>query len=117
MFKTLITLVRGRTAVLAEEVADQNALLILDQQMRDATGALDRAKKALAIAIAQGGRKANGWMRPAPGSMISRRERSPRSRPAARISQQRPRRRSPPWRPNAMPRQRLAPFLPPRSPS
>jgi phage shock protein A len=53
MFKTLITLVRGRTAVLAEGVADQNALLILDQQMRDATGALDRAKKALAIAIAQ----------------------------------------------------------------
>src|SRR6202048_4039740 len=53
MFKTLITLVRGRTVAIAEEVADQNALLILDQQMRDATGALDRAKKALAIAIAQ----------------------------------------------------------------
>jgi phage shock protein A len=53
MLKTLITLVRGRTVAIAEEVADQNALLILDQQMRDATGALDRAKKALAIAIAQ----------------------------------------------------------------
>jgi phage shock protein A len=53
MLKTLITLVRGRTALIAEEVADQNALLILDQQMRDATGALDRAKKALAVAIAQ----------------------------------------------------------------
>src|ERR1700758_5322430 len=53
MFKALITLVRGRTVAIAEEVADQNALLILDQQMRDATGALDRAKKALAIAIAQ----------------------------------------------------------------
>ena len=53
MLKTLITLVRGRTALMAEEVADQNALLILDQQMRDATGALDRAKKALAVAIAQ----------------------------------------------------------------
>ena len=53
MFKTLITLVRGRSVAIAEEVADQNALLILDQQMRDATGALDRAKKALAIAIAQ----------------------------------------------------------------
>ena len=51
--KTLITLVRGRTSQIAEEVADQNALLILDQQMRDATGALDRAKKALAVAIAQ----------------------------------------------------------------
>jgi phage shock protein A len=53
MFKTLITLVRGRTVAIAEEVADQHALVILDQQMRDATGALDRAKKALAIAIAQ----------------------------------------------------------------
>jgi phage shock protein A len=53
MLKTLITVVRGRTALIAEEVADQNALLILDQQMRDATGALDRAKKALAVAIAQ----------------------------------------------------------------
>src|SRR5208282_5724924 len=53
MLKTLITLVRGRTVTIAEEVADQNALLILDQQMRDATGAIDRAKKALAVAIAQ----------------------------------------------------------------
>jgi phage shock protein A len=53
VLKSLITVVRGRTARIAEEVADQNALLILDQQMRDATGALDRAKKALAVAIAQ----------------------------------------------------------------
>jgi phage shock protein A len=53
MFKTLITLVRGRTVAIAEEGADRNALLILDQQMRDATGALDRAKRALAVAIAQ----------------------------------------------------------------
>ena len=53
MLKTLVTLVRGRTAMVAEELRDHNALLILDQQMRDATGALDRAKKALAIAIAQ----------------------------------------------------------------
>jgi phage shock protein A len=53
MLKTLVTLVRGRTAVFAEAVADQNALMILDQQMRDAVGALDRAKKALAVAIAQ----------------------------------------------------------------
>ena len=36
-----------------EEVADQNALVILDQQMRDAIGAVDRAKRALAIALAQ----------------------------------------------------------------
>src|SRR5215831_3864659 len=53
MFKTLITLVRGRTVTIAEEIADQNALVILDQQMRDARGALERAKRALAVAIAQ----------------------------------------------------------------
>src|SRR6516162_5967418 len=53
MLKTLVTFVRGRSFAIAEGVADQNALLILDQQMRDATGALDRAKKALAVAIAQ----------------------------------------------------------------
>ena len=42
MLKTLITMVRGRTALIVEELGDQNALLILDQQMRDAAGALDR---------------------------------------------------------------------------
>ena len=53
MLKTLVTMVRGRTALIAEELGDQNALLILDQQMRDATLALERAKKALAVAVAQ----------------------------------------------------------------
>src|SRR6516164_6611999 len=57
MLKTLITMVRGRTALIVEELGDQNALLILDQQMRDAAGALDRAKKALAIAVAQQGQE------------------------------------------------------------
>jgi len=57
MLKTLITMVRGRTALIAKELGDQNALLILDQQMRDAAGALDRAKKALAIAVAQQGQE------------------------------------------------------------
>lgn len=53
MFKTLITLMRGRSFETGERLADQNALVILDQQMRDAGAAVDRAKKALAIAIAQ----------------------------------------------------------------
>jgi len=57
MLKTLVTLVRGRTFAIAEEVADQNALLILDQQMRDASGTLDKAKKALAVAGAQDGQE------------------------------------------------------------
>jgi len=53
MLKTLVTLVRGRAGAVMEEVADRNALLILDQQVRDATVALDKAKRALAFVIAQ----------------------------------------------------------------
>jgi phage shock protein A len=53
MLKTLITIVRGHTSLMAEELGDQNALLVLNQQMRDATGTLEKAKKALAVAIAQ----------------------------------------------------------------
>jgi phage shock protein A len=57
MFKTLVTLMRGGAAAAGEEIADRNALLILDQQMRDATAALERAKRALALAIAQDGQE------------------------------------------------------------
>jgi len=53
MFKTLITLVRGKTYESGERVADAHALTILDQQIRDASGNLDRARRALAIASAQ----------------------------------------------------------------
>jgi phage shock protein A len=53
MLKTLVTLMRGSTEAVMEEVADRNALLILDQQVRDATGTLDKAKRALAFVIAQ----------------------------------------------------------------
>lgn len=53
MLKMFLTFVRGGAAVAEERFADRNALLILDQQMRDAAGAFERAKKALAIAIAQ----------------------------------------------------------------
>lgn len=53
MLKMFFTFVRGGAAVAEERFADRNALLILDQQMRDAAAAFERAKKALAIAIAQ----------------------------------------------------------------
>ncbi len=53
MFKTFVTLIRGRAAAAGEEIADANALHILDQQMRDASASLERAKRALALAIAQ----------------------------------------------------------------
>jgi len=53
MFKTLVTLMRGTSARAAEMIEDQNALLILDQQIRDAAAALDHARKALAVAAAQ----------------------------------------------------------------
>jgi phage shock protein A len=53
MFKTLLTLLRGSVAAAEQEVADRSALLILDQQIRDAAAALERARRALAVAIAQ----------------------------------------------------------------
>lgn len=53
MLKMFLAFVRGGAAIAEERFADRNALLILDQQMRDAAAAFERAKKALAIAIAQ----------------------------------------------------------------
>jgi phage shock protein A len=52
MFKTLFTLVRGGAAAAEEEIIDRRALLILDQQIRDAAAAVERGKRALAVAIA-----------------------------------------------------------------
>jgi phage shock protein A len=53
MMKTLLTLLRGGANAVGREVADRNALTILDQQLRDASVGLERAKRALALAIAQ----------------------------------------------------------------
>lgn len=53
MFKTFVTLVRGAAFRAEEEFADRSALLILDQQIRDSAAGIERAKRALAIAIAQ----------------------------------------------------------------
>ena len=53
MFKTVFTLFRGTVAVADEQLQDRTALLILDQQMRDAAAAVDRSKRTLALAIAQ----------------------------------------------------------------
>jgi phage shock protein A len=53
MLKTFFTLIRGASAAAEEEFVDRSALLILDQQIRDAAGAIERGKRALALAIAQ----------------------------------------------------------------
>src|SRR5262245_65186106 len=53
MLKTIITLVRGAAFRAEEEFADRSALLILDQQIRDAAAGIERAKRALAVAVAQ----------------------------------------------------------------
>src|SRR6201995_2881522 len=53
MFKTVLTLFRGSVAAAEEELEDRTALLILDQQMRDAAAAVERSKRTLALAIAQ----------------------------------------------------------------
>src|SRR5258707_9698431 len=53
MFKTVLTIFRGSVAAAGEELEDRTALLVLDQQMRDAATAVERAKRTLALAIAQ----------------------------------------------------------------
>ena len=53
MLKTFLTLLRGASAAAEEGFLDRSALLILDQQIRDAAGAIERAKRALSVAIAQ----------------------------------------------------------------
>jgi len=52
MFKTVFTLFRGGMAAAEEELEDRTAFLILDQQLRDASAAVDRSKRTLALAIA-----------------------------------------------------------------
>lgn len=53
MLKTVITLMRGSAASAAEDLADRNALAILDQQMRDVQASLGQAQRALAVALAE----------------------------------------------------------------
>jgi phage shock protein A len=53
MLKTIVTLFRGAAFRAEEEFADRSALLILDQQIRDAAAGIERAKRTLAVAIAQ----------------------------------------------------------------
>ncbi|MES5484975.1 PspA/IM30 family protein [Bradyrhizobium sp. INPA03-11B] len=52
MFKTVLTIFRGGVAAAEEELQDRTALIVLDQQMRDAAAAVDRSKRTLALAIA-----------------------------------------------------------------
>src|SRR5882724_4858036 len=53
MLKIIVTLIRGAAFRADEELADRSALLILDQQIRDSAVGIERAKRALAVAIAQ----------------------------------------------------------------
>jgi phage shock protein A len=53
MIKAIVTLFRGQAAAASEAVADRHALVILDQQIRDSAAALTRARRALAVALAQ----------------------------------------------------------------
>ena len=52
MFKTFFALARGAAAAAEEELTDRSALLILDQQIRDAATAVERGKRALGVAVA-----------------------------------------------------------------
>jgi phage shock protein A len=53
MIKTFVTFFRGKNYEALEAFTDVHALTLLDQQIRDASADLDRARRALAIANAQ----------------------------------------------------------------
>ncbi len=54
MFKSMVTLIRGQAAAAEEQFADRNALLMLDQQIRDAQAGHAGLQRALATALAEG---------------------------------------------------------------
>ena len=53
MFKTILTLCRGATHAAEQEFIDNNAHLLLQQQMRDASREVAVARQSVAVAIAQ----------------------------------------------------------------
>lgn len=57
MFKHFVTLLRGAAHDTARGALDQNALRLLDQQIRDGRGRVAAAKQALAVAMAQAARE------------------------------------------------------------
>lgn len=53
MFKHFLTLLRGRAYDAEQEFLDRNAMPLLAQQIRDASAAIQAARRAVAIAVAQ----------------------------------------------------------------
>lgn len=53
MFKQILTLLRGQAYDAEQEFLDMNAMPLLAQQIRDASAAIQAARRAVAIAIAQ----------------------------------------------------------------
>jgi phage shock protein A len=58
MFKHMLTLFRAHANAAADGVAQRNALLILDQQMREAGAAMFQAQRALALAMGEDAQEA-----------------------------------------------------------
>lgn len=58
MFKQMLTLFRANANAAGEEMAERNALLILDQQIRDAGAAITQAQRALALAMGEDAQEA-----------------------------------------------------------
>ncbi len=104
MFKTVLTLFRGSVAAAGEELEDRSALLILDQQMRDAAAAVERSKRTLALAIAGDQQEGRVSTPPTPGSPISKSAPPQPSMAAGKISPVKRRRRLPISKPTVTPR-------------
>jgi phage shock protein A len=53
VFKELVTLLRGQANAASDRIAHNNAMVILDQQIRDAGASIGAAQRSLALAIAE----------------------------------------------------------------
>lgn len=62
MFKQIVTLLRGQVHEAGSIVAQRHALVILDQQIRDAGGAIRATQHALALAMAEERQEGSGWL-------------------------------------------------------
>ncbi len=86
MFKLFETLLRGQAARAAEEIFDRNALLILDQQIRETRAGLERAGRRSPWRWRATGRRRGAWRRRRRASPRWRRRRWPPSGAGARTS-------------------------------
>ena len=95
MFKTIVTLMRGAAFRAEEELTDRSALLILDQQIRDAAAGIERPSARSPSPLRRTRQKESASKRRSRASPTSKSARLRRSTAATRNLPRKPPKRSP----------------------